>query len=77
MNKYHFNYREGDETAPDRIGMWLPNLSAARDEAVRTWRDIVEVAMQDGELPDCAIEITDATGAPVLTVPFGYGARLH
>jgi len=32
MNRYHFNYREGDEIAPDRIGIWLPNLAAARDE---------------------------------------------
>ncbi|HEY1962377.1 MAG TPA: hypothetical protein VGG69_08165 [Rhizomicrobium sp.] len=77
MNRYFFNFREGDEIARDRIGMFLPDLDAAREEAIRTWRDLVEVAANDGELPDCAIQIADAAGETVLTVPFGDRARVH
>jgi len=77
MNRYYFNFREGDRIERDRIGMFLPNLDAARDEAIRTWFDLAEAAVSNGDLPDCAIEIADAAGEPVLTIPFGYGARLH
>jgi hypothetical protein len=73
----YFNFREGERLERDRIGMYLPDLDAARDEAIRTWRDLVEVAAHSGELPGCAIEITDATGEPVLTIPFGDDARVH
>jgi hypothetical protein len=76
MNRYYFNFREGDEISRDRIGMYLPTLDAARDEAIRTWSDLVEVAANGGDLPDCAIQITDASGE-VLTIPFGDRARLH
>jgi len=77
MNKYYFNFREGDSVERDRIGMYLPNLDAARDEAIRTWNDLIEIVANGGELPDCAIQITDASGDPVLTIPFGYGALLN
>lgn len=77
MNRYYFHFREGDEIALDRIGMYLPSLDAARDEAVRTWQDLLEVAADGGELSDCAIQIADAGGESVLTIPFGYGAHLH
>ena len=59
------------------IGMYLPNLDAARDEAIQTWHDLIEVAANGSELPDCAIQITDAGGEPVLTIPFSYRAHLH
>ena len=53
------------------------NLDAARDEAIKTWRDLVEIAARGGELPDCAIQIADAIGEPVLTIPFGDGVQVH
>ena len=77
MNRYYFNFREGDQIERDRIGMFLPNLDAARDEAIRTWSDLVKIAASGSELPDCAIEITDAAGEAVLTIPFGDRGRLH
>jgi len=57
--------------------MYLPNLDAARDEAIRTWHHLVEVAAHGGDLPDCAIQIADVNGDPVLTIPFGDGATRH
>ena len=76
MNRYYFNFREGDHLERDRIGMFLPNIDAARDEAIRTWSDLVEVTACGNERSDCAIEITDAVGEPILTVPCDYGAAL-
>jgi len=77
MNRYYFNFREGEEIVRDRVGMYLPNLDAARDEAIRIWHDLVEVAAHGGDLPDCAIQIADSDGEPVLTIPFGDRATLH
>ena len=77
MNRYYFNFRQGDQIERDRIGMFLPTLDNARDEAIRTWSDLVEFAATSGDLPDCAIEITDAAGEAVLVIPFGYRAQLQ
>jgi len=73
MNKYYFNFRKGDQVTPDGIGMYLPDLDAAREEAVVTWLDLQTVAAEAGELLDCAIEVADASQETILTVPFGYG----
>lgn len=70
MNRYFFNFRMGDEISPDRIGMYLPDLDAARDEAVRTCSDLIDVAQQNGELArDCELQVADASGEAVLTIP--------
>ncbi len=50
MNRYFFNFRKGDECSRDRIGMYLPNLDAARAEALYVWRELAEVARTTGEV---------------------------
>jgi len=78
MNRYFFNFRMGDEISPDRIGMYLPDLEAARDEAVRTCLDLIDVAEHAGEgLRECEVQVADASGEPVLTIPLrdGCGTR--
>ncbi len=75
MNKYYFNFRKGDQVTLDGIGMYLPDLNAAREEAVVTWLDLQAVAAEAGELLDCAIEVADAGQERILTVPFGSGAN--
>jgi len=78
MNRYFFNFRMGDEISPDRIGMYLPDLDAARDEAVRTSLDLIEVAEHTGEgLRECELQVADASGEPLLTIPLrdGCGTR--
>jgi acetyl/propionyl-CoA carboxylase alpha subunit len=50
--------------------MYLPDLDEARNEALRTFHDLLMVAERSGESPaDCEIQIADATGEPVLTIP--------
>jgi hypothetical protein len=78
MNRYFFHFRQGDEIARDGMGMYLHDLDAAREEAIRTWRDLLSIAARTGESPsDCEIQIADASGTPVLTIPFGKSNRLH
>lgn len=78
MRRYYFNFRKGDEISRDRRGMWLPDLSAARDEAIHVWGDLIAVALLSGETPmDCEYEIADDSGEVLLTIPLGEPARLH
>src|SRR5689334_8510659 len=70
VNRYFFNFRLGDEFSADHIGMFLHDLDEARDEAMRTCRDLVDIAVSAGELsPDCELQVADASGEPVLRIP--------
>ena len=76
MNRYFFNFRMGDEISPDRIGMYLRDLDEARDEAVRTFRDLIDIAGQAGEpVRDCELQVADASGEPVLIFPLREGCE--
>ena len=78
MRQCFFNFRKGDELSVDRMGMYLPNLDAARSEALYAWRELVHIAVTTGEVPDdCSIEIRDADRQTVLTIPLGAQRRLH
>jgi hypothetical protein len=80
VNRYFFNFRMGDEISPDRIGMYLRDLDEARDEAVKTCRDLIDIAGQTGEpTRDSELEVADASGEPVLTIPLrdGCGTTRH
>jgi hypothetical protein len=78
VNKYYFNCREGDHVTHDRVGMYLPNLNAAHAEAVTTLRELQFVAKVAKEpLEDCEIEVTDASGETVLSIPFEEGFSLR
>jgi hypothetical protein len=72
VNRYFFNFRHGDEIAGDYLGMYLHDLDEAREEAIRTCHDLLTVAELAGELPcDCEVQVADASGEPLLTIPFG------
>lgn len=78
MQRYFFNFRQGAEIARDRIGMHLPNLDAARSEALHAWRHVIALAAHSGDLPqDCEIQIADESGETVLSIPLGERTRLH
>jgi hypothetical protein len=58
--------------------MHLPDLDAARSEALHAWRHVVALAAQSGDVPvDCEIQIADESGETVLSIPFGERTRLH
>jgi hypothetical protein len=79
VNRYFFNFRKGDEISRDWVGMYLHDLEEARQEALRTRRELLPLAIEAGEAPceDCEIQIADASGEPVLTIPFGAPPSHH
>ena len=78
MTRYYFHFRKGREVTRDRIGMYLPNLDAARAEALHAWGQVLMLARTSGEVPDdCEIQIVDQTGETVLGIPIGERRRLH
>jgi hypothetical protein len=75
MNRYHFNFRSGDEIVPDTRGIYLANDDEAFDEAIRTCRDLL-VGTDIREKRNSAVEVTDADGTVIAAVPLGYAERL-
>ncbi len=78
MIRYYFNFRKGDELSLDRVGMYLPNVDAARNEALYAWRELLMIATATGEERDNSeIQIVDQNGDKVLTIPLGQHKRFH
>jgi hypothetical protein len=71
MARFYFHTRRGDEIAKDCEGSKLPDLAAARKEALATAREIVADAVKSGKdrTPDTLL-IADANGREVMTVAF-------
>jgi hypothetical protein len=70
MPHYFFHVREGAELTRDTEGQALPDVEAARTEAVRIGREILgEKLLHGGNLGGRQIEIADETGRVVDVVP--------
>ncbi len=71
MAKYYFHVRSGATVNPDEEGSELPNAAAAKEEALKTVRELLAEAIRFGRqhVPDCII-IADAHGREIMTVPF-------
>ena len=71
MPIFHLHIRLVDALIPDEEGIDLPDLCAARVDAVRGARAIMGMAVLDGTLRlDGAVEIHDAAGAHRSTLRF-------
>jgi hypothetical protein len=73
MPLYFFHFRGGGEVAIDPEGQELPDLAAAREEAIGGLRDRAADRLRSGEPVDSSdrMEITNGAGELLLTVPFG------
>lgn len=70
MPRYYFHVREGAELARDTEGQELPNVEAARQEALNANREIIgERLLHGGSLNHRQIEIADETGHIVDVIP--------
>jgi nucleoid-associated protein YgaU len=77
MPRYFFHLREGDRVLPDHDGSELPNLEAARAEAIQSARELLAAKLKAGEVVDGqAFEIADESGEVVLTAPLSEALRL-
>ena len=69
MPRYYFHVREGSDISRDHEGQELPNVQAARREAIAAGREILgEKLLHGGSLNSRTIEIADETGRVVDTV---------
>jgi hypothetical protein len=63
MPHYYFHVREGSEFSKDTEGQDLPNVEAARKEAISASREMLgEKLLHGGSLNHRTIEIADETG---------------
>lgn len=77
MPRFYLHIRDGGRLIADPDGSDLPDLDAARAEALASAREILaEKVKVGGVLNGQRIEITDAAGAVLATVPFRDAMRL-
>jgi len=70
MPRYFFHLYD-DIVLHDEEGIELPDLAAARDEAVRAARELACQEVRNGKLSlHHRIEVEDEQNRPVLTLPF-------
>jgi hypothetical protein len=72
MPLFFFNIRDGYELDEDEEGIELPDLEAARAEALAI---VEELRDQLTDAANIELEIADESGQRLLTVPFFRGGR--
>ena len=72
MPRFFFNIRDGHEVDEDDEGVELPDVEAARAEALAT---VEELRDELGDAGNIELEIVDESGRRLLTVPFLHGHR--
>ena len=69
--RYFYDLHECGVFFRDEEGAERDSISDARDDALRAARDIMRAEVSEGRLClSCKIEVKDAAGTVVLTVPF-------
>ena len=70
MSRYYFNLFDDVVTVDDE-GLELPDIAAARREAIRSARSLMaEQVMRGRFCLACRIEVEDEDRRPVLVLPF-------
>ena len=72
MARFYFDLHEcGHGPSIDEEGLDLPDLEAARKQAIKSAREVMASEVMSGRLClGCAIVVRDAVSADVLAVPF-------
>jgi hypothetical protein len=60
--RFFFDIHDGEDFTPDRDGLDLDDLEAAKAEAKRTLPEIVKDQMPDGDRRDFTVDVKDAAG---------------
>jgi hypothetical protein len=71
MPQYYFHLRTDRTLASDEEGCWLPDLEAARSEAIASAREILADAIKAGvanQMANAAIVIAELSGTEVAAV---------
>jgi hypothetical protein len=73
MPRYFFDSRDGDKFIPDELGLELPNVEAARDQAALALAEIAKDVLPGSTRREIVIVVRD--GAPVLETSLIFEAR--
>jgi hypothetical protein len=73
MPMYYLHIRSGNELEIDPDGTEMPDLQAARIEALKVAHELMIEVSDLGD--EAAIEIADGDGHPLLSVPFSEAVR--
>jgi hypothetical protein len=68
MPRFFFDIHDGKAFTPDRVGLDLDSLEAAKDEAKKTLPDIVKDEMPDEDRRDFTVDVKDVAGQIVWRV---------
>jgi hypothetical protein len=68
MPRFFFDIHDGEDFTPDRKGLDLDGLEAAKAEAKKTLSEIVKDEMPDGDRRDFTIDVKDVAGQIVWRV---------
>ena len=78
MPNYFFHIYDATGTLQDDEGMVLPNLDAARTEAIQSAREILAETIRAGGVVDGRrFEVADESGDILFVVPFADVLKLH
>jgi hypothetical protein len=69
MPRFYFNVRDGRDLDEDDEGVELPDVEAARAEALATVEELRDELGRDAA--GIELELTDDAGRRLLTIPFG------
>jgi hypothetical protein len=71
MPLYHFHLHECGTVIIDEEGLEKPNMKSVREEAVMGARELMASKLMKGKVClSCHIEVTNAAGEVVYTLPF-------
>ena len=68
MPRFFFDIHDGEDFTPDRQGVDLDDLDAAKDEARKALRDIIWDEMPDGDRRDFTVDVKNTAGEIVWRV---------
>jgi hypothetical protein len=68
MPRFFFDIHDGEDFTPDRQGLELDGLEAAKAEAKKTLPEIVKDEMPDGDRRDFTVDVKSAAGQIVWRV---------
>ena len=68
MPRFFFDIHDGEVFAPDRQGVELEGLEAAKEEARKALRDIIWDEMTDGDRRDFTVDVKNTAGEIVWRV---------
>ena len=68
MPRFFFDVHDGEDFAPDRQGVDLDDLDAAKDEARKALRDIIWDELPVGDRRDFTVDVKNTAGEIVWRV---------